>query len=48
MVFFIVMVVRAVMEVGKSLDVGCARDASGRKMFRLMLDAWWGRMENLY
>ena len=48
MVFFIVMVVRAVVEVGKSSDVGCVRDASGRKMFRLMLDAQWGRMENLY
>ena len=42
------MVVRAVVEVGRSLDVGCARDASGRKMFRLMLNAQWGRMENLY
>ena len=48
MVFFIVMVVRAVVEVGKFLDVGCACDASGRKMFRLMLDARWGRTENLY
>ena len=46
--FFIVMVVRAVVEVGKFLDVGCARDASGRKTFRLMLDARFGRMENLY
>ena len=46
--FFVVMVVRAVVEVGRSLDVGCARDASGRKMFRLMLNAQWGRMENLY
>ena len=47
-VFFIVMVVRAVVEVGKFLDVGCARDESGRKTFRLMLDARWRRMENLY
>jgi len=47
-VFFIVMVVRAVVEVGKSLDVDFARDASGRKTFRLMLNAQWGRMENLY
>ena len=42
------MVVREVVEVGKFLDVGCERDASGRKMFRLMLNAQWGRMENLY
>ena len=48
MVFFIVMVVRAVVEVGKFLDVGCARDASGWKTFRLMLDSRWRRMENLY
>ena len=48
MVFFVVMVVRAVVEVGKFLDVGCVHDASGRKMFRLMLNAQWGRMENLY
>ena len=42
------MVVRAVVEVGKFLDVGCERDASGRKTFRLMLNARWRRMENLY
>ena len=48
MVFFIVMVVRAVVEVGKFLDVGCERDASGRKTFKLMLNARWRRMENLY
>ena len=48
MVFFIVMVARVVVEVGKFLDVGCERDASGRKTFRLMLNARWRRMENLY
>ena len=42
------MVVRAVVEVGKFLYVGCVRDASGRKTFRLMLNARWVRMENLY
>ena len=46
--FFIVMVVRAVVEVGKFLDVGCERDASGRKAFRLMLDARCERTENFY
>ena len=42
------MVVNAVVEVGKSVDVGCARDASGWKTFRLMLNARWGRMGSLY
>ena len=37
--FFIVMIVRAVVEVGKFLDVGCERDASGWETFRLMLNA---------
>ena len=41
------MVVRAVVEVVKFLDSGCARDASGRKMFRLMLNARCERTENV-
>ena len=47
MAFFIVMIVRAVVKVGKFLDVGYERDASGRKTFRLMLNARCERTESV-
>ena len=46
--FFVAMIVRAVVEVGKFLDVGCERDASGRKTFRLMLNARCEQTENVW